>query len=291
MNRKDYIGLIRTSLKEDLGKNGDVTSDSIFTGRETAVFALRSKDTGILCGAEIFAAVFRELDRKSSVEFYFKDGDELKNGDVVARVRGRLVPILSGERTALNLVSHLSGVATKANRFARAAAGAHAAGSAHGAGGKPVVLDTRKTVPGMRMLQKYAVRAGGAQNHRIGLFDMVLIKDNHVDAAGGIEQAVARARKRWGKRFKIEVETRNLDEVREAIGAGVDRIMLDNMDDATMKEAVALVAGRAETEASGNMTEERLASLKDTGVDFVSFGELTHTVKIFDFSLKQESTN
>jgi nicotinate-nucleotide pyrophosphorylase (carboxylating) len=279
MNRKDYIALIRTSLKEDLGKNGDVTSESIFSGRETAVFALRSKDAGILCGAEVFAAVFRELDRKSSVEFYFKDGDELKNGDVVARVRGRLVPILSGERTALNLVSHLSGVATKANRFARVA------------GGKPVVLDTRKTVPGMRTLQKYAVRTGGAQNHRIGLFDMVLIKDNHVDAAGGITQAVARARKRWGKRFKIEAETRNLDEVREAIGAGADRIMLDNMDDATMKDAVALVAGRAETEASGNMTEERLASLKATGVDFVSFGELTHTVKIFDFSLKQESTN
>lgn len=279
MNKKDYMRLVRTALAEDLGKDGDVTSESIFTGRERAVFALRSKDAGILCGAEVFAAVFRELDRKSSVEFYFKDGDELKNGDIVARVRGRLVPILSGERTALNLVSHLSGVATKAHRFA------------HVAGSKPAVLDTRKTVPGMRMLQKYAVRTGGAQNHRIGLFDMVLIKDNHVDAAGGITKAVERARKRWGDRFKIEVETRNLDEVREALDAGVDRIMLDNMDDQTMRRAVDLVAGRAETEASGNMTEERLSRLGETGVDFVSFGELTHTVKIFDFSLKQESTN
>jgi nicotinate-nucleotide pyrophosphorylase (carboxylating) len=279
MNRKDYIALVRTALAEDLGKDGDITSESIFTGRETAVFTLHAKDSGVLCGAEVFSAVFRELDHKSSVEFYFRDGDELKNGDIVARVRGRLVPILSGERTALNLISHLSGVASKAHRFARIA------------GDKPVVLDTRKTVPGMRMLQKYAVRTGGARNHRIGLFDMVLIKDNHVDAAGGITEAVTRTRKRWGTRFKVEVETRNLEEVREAIEAKVDRIMLDNMNDALMTEAVKLIAGRAETEASGNMTEERLATLSATGVDFVSFGELTHTVKIFDFSLKQESTN
>lgn len=277
MNRKDYIGLVRRALAEDLGKNGDVTSVSIFSGREKAVFALLAKDDGVLCGAEVFASVFRELDRKAIVDFYFHDGDTLKKGDVVARVRGRLVPILSGERTALNLVSHLSGVASKSRAFASASKG------------KPVVLDTRKTVPGMRVLQKYAVRTGGAQNHRIGLFDMVLIKDNHVDAAGGIASAVDKARRRWGNRFKIEVETRNLDEVREAIEAKVDRIMLDNMDNELMKEAVTLVGGRIETEASGNMTLERLATLGETGVDFVSFGELTHTVKIFDFSLKQES--
>jgi nicotinate-nucleotide pyrophosphorylase (carboxylating) len=277
MNRKDYLPLVRRALAEDLGDNGDVTSRSIFSGREQAVFTLLAKDSGILCGEEVFSCVFRRLDRRAKVEFYFHDGSRVSKGDIVARVSGKLTAILAGERTALNFISHLSAVATKANRFATVS------------GSKPAVLDTRKTVPGMRMLQKYAVRTGGALNHRIGLFDMVLIKDNHVDAAGGVAIAVARARKRWGARFRIEVETRTLDEVREAIEAKADRIMLDNMDNATMKEAVALVAGRAETEASGNMTLERLATLGETGVDFVSFGELTHTVQVFDFSLKQES--
>lgn len=277
MNKKDYIPLIRRALAEDLGHKGDVTSRAIFPKRQNAVFTLLAKDDGVLCGIAQFAAVFTELDRKVRVETYFADGDRLKKGDIVARVRGRLTAILAGERTSLNLISHLSGVATKTARFVEAA------------GTKPVVLDTRKTVPGMRVLQKYAVATGGGRNHRIGLFDMVLIKDNHIDAAGGIPSAVRLVRGKWGKRFKIEVETRTLDEVREAASLGVDRIMLDNMDNAMMKEAVAIVAGRAETEASGNMTLDRLLTLADTGVDFVSFGELTHTVKIFDFSLKQES--
>jgi len=282
LKKKDYSALVRRALAEDLGagffrKGIDVTSSAIFSGKEKAVFTLIAKDDGVLCGIDPFEAVFRRLDRFARVERYFEDGARLKKGDIVARVRGRLTAILSGERTALNLVSHLSAVATKAQAFASAS------------GGKPAILDTRKTIPGMRVLQKYAVKTGGAQNHRIGLFDMVLIKDNHVDAAGGVKAAVARARKRWGKRFKIEVETRTLNEVAEAIESKADRIMLDNMDNATMKKAVALVAGRAETEASGNMTLERLAGLADTGVDFVSFGELTHTVKVFDFSLKEES--
>ena len=278
LKKSDYIPLIRRALAEDLGKNGDITSRSIFTGKEKAVFTLLAKDDGVLCGAEVFTEVFRRLDKKAKVEWYLKDGDSLAKGTVVARVSGKLVAILSGERTALNLVSHLSAVATKARRFARTA------------GDKPVVLDTRKTVPGLRMLQKYAVRTGGAMNHRIGLFDMILIKDNHVDAAGGIATAVSRARKRWGNTFKIEVETRSLDEVRQALEAKADRIMLDNMDNAQMKKAVELIAGKAETEASGNMTLERLMTLGETGVDFVSFGELTHTVQVFDFSLKQVST-
>ena len=212
------------------------------------------------------------------------DGDALKKGDIVARVSGGLIDILAGERTSLNIISHLSGISTKTAAFVAATIDAKT-----GRPGKPVVLDTRKTIPGMRHLQKYAVETGGGQNHRIGLYDMVLIKDNHIDAAGGITAAVNAARSRWGKRFKIEVETRNLDEVKEACAVGVDRIMLDNMDNATMQKAVELVAGRAETEASGNMTLERLVTLGKTGVDFVSFGELTHTVKIFDFSLKRES--
>lgn len=277
MKKQDYLPLIRRALAEDLGDAGDVTSRAIFSKKQNATFTLIAKDDGVLCGLEPFAAVFTALNRKIAVETYFSDGDLLKKGDIVARVRGSLTGILAGERTALNLVSHLSGVASKTAIFVRAG------------GGKPVVLDTRKTVPGMRKLQKYAVATGGGQNHRMGLFDMVLIKDNHVDAAGGITPAVGRVRAKWGKRFKIEVETRTLDEVREAVSLNVDRIMLDNMDNAAMKEAVALISGRAETEASGNMTLDRLASLADTGVDFVSFGELTHTVRIFDFSLKQES--
>ncbi len=277
IEKKHYVRLIRTALKEDLGPVGDVTSKSIFSGKERAVFTLLAKDDGILCGLDPFTYTFTVLDPSSSVERFFSDGDRVTRGDIVARVRGKLTAILSGERTALNIISHLSAIATKSAVFREAA------------GQKPTVLDTRKTIPGMRYLQKYAVATGGASNHRIGLFDMVLIKDNHVDAAGGISIAVERARKRWGKRFKIEVETRTLAEVAEALEAGVDRIMLDNMSNSQMKEAVTLIAGRAETEASGNMTLERLKTLGETGVDFVSFGELTHTVTVFDFSLKQES--
>ncbi len=277
LRKKDFMPLIRTALAEDLGANGDITSRAIFTKKQQAVFTLLAKDDGILCGLAPFTAVFKTLSRSIKVDAYFSDGALLKKGDIAARVSGSLTGILTGERTALNLISHLSGVATKTAEFVRVSRG------------KPVILDTRKTIPGMRFLQKYAVATGGGQNHRMGLFDMILIKDNHVDAAGGITAAVNAARRIWGKRFKIEVETRSLDEVREALTAGVDRIMLDNMDNATMKQASALVAGKAETEASGNMTIERLATLADTGVDFVSLGELTHTVKIFDFSLKRES--
>lgn len=278
MRRSEYVRIVRAALREDLGKRGDVTSAAIFTGRERSTFTLLAKDSGVLCGLEPFAETFRQLDRRARIDTYFRDGDALSKGDVVARVSGKLTAILAGERTALNLVSHLSGIATKASRFTEMS------------GGKPVVLDTRKTIPGLRLLQKYAVRVGGGENHRIGLYDMVLIKDNHIDAAGGISVAVARARSKWGRRFGIEVETRTMEEVAQAIEAGADRIMLDNMDNATMREAVTLIAGRAETEASGNMTAERLATLGETGVDFVSFGELTHTVRAFDFSLKEERT-
>ncbi|HOS31529.1 MAG TPA: carboxylating nicotinate-nucleotide diphosphorylase [Treponemataceae bacterium] len=277
LQKRDYIPLIKRALKEDLDKNGDITSNSIFSRKTQAVFKLLAKDDGVLCGIDVFRAVFACLDKKVVVETSFKDGDRLTKGDVVAKVTGPLISILTGERTSLNLISHLSGVATKTARFVSAV------------NGKPVILDTRKTVPGMRKLQKYAVASGGGQNHRIGLYDMILIKDNHVDAAGGITAAVAKARGKWGNRFKIEVETRNLDEVREALGCKVDRIMLDNMNNDLMKEAVKLIAGKAETEASGNMTLERLPSLAECGVDFVSFGELTHSVSIFDFSLKQEA--
>ena len=278
MKRKHYHGLIERALAEDLGARGDVTSAALFSKKERAVFVLLSKDEGILCGLGPFSHVFELLDRKAEVEAYFKDGDELKRGEVVARVRASLRAVLAGERTALNLLSHLSGVATKTSLFVAAAKG------------KPAILDTRKTIPGLRRLQKYAVACGGGSNHRMGLHDMILIKDNHIDAAGNIARAVERARAKWGKRFRIEVETRNLREVEEALAAGVDRIMLDNMDDATMRRAVDLVSGRVETEASGNISLERLPALGEVGVDLVSVGELTHTVKAFDFSLKRENT-
>ncbi|HUW42365.1 MAG TPA: carboxylating nicotinate-nucleotide diphosphorylase [Rectinemataceae bacterium] len=277
MKKKNYHGLIERALAEDLGTRGDVTSAALFPKKERAVFVLLAKDEGILCGLGPFSHVFETLDRKAEVETYFKDGDRLKRGEVVARVRAKLRAVLAGERTALNLVSHLSGVATKTSLFVAAAQG------------KPAILDTRKTIPGLRRLQKYAVACGGGRNHRMGLHDMILIKDNHVDAAGSIARAVERARAKWGKRFPVEVETRNLREVEEALAAGVDRIMLDNMDDATMRRAVVLVGGRVETEASGNISLERLPALGAVGVDLVSVGELTHTVKAFDFSLKREN--
>lgn len=264
-------------MAEDLGSKGDVTSAALFPRRESAVFILLSKDVGILCGLEAFVHVFKLLDGRSRVESERKDGDEIKRGEVVARVRADLRAILEGERTALNILSHLSGVATKARAFAEAAKG------------KPAILDTRKTIPGLRALQKYAVACGGGRNHRMGLYDMILIKDNHIDAVGGVGRAIEIARDRWHKKFKIEVETRNLSEVEDALAAGADRIMLDNMDDETMRRAVALVAGRAETEASGNIGLDRLAALGDIGVDFVSVGELTHSVRAHDFSLKREA--
>lgn len=277
LKKKDWKPVVRRALEEDLGKNGDVTGSAIFRAKEKAVFTLFAKDDGVLCGIDAFAGTFAELSKKCSVDAYFSDGAVLSKGTVVARVRGPVAAILAGERTALNLVSHLSGIATKTAEFAAAS------------GGKPVVLDTRKTIPGLRVLQKYAVATGGGNNHRMGLFDMVLIKDNHIDAAGGIANAVNKVRARWGDRFKIEVETRNLDEVREALSMKADRIMLDNMTNELMAEAVSIISGRAETEASGNMTIERLRSLAGSGIDFVSFGELTHTVRAFDFSLKEES--
>ncbi len=276
--------VLRAALEEDLGDAGEVSSAGLFGPDHGSVFRLIAKDDGVLCGLPVFSATFAAVDPDLAVESAFRDGDRLSRGTVVARVRGRTASILAAERTALNFVSQLSAVATKTKRFVDALA-ARAAGLRVR---PPEILDTRKTVPGMRRLQKYAVAVGGGRNHRMGLHDMIMLKDNHVDAAGGIAPAVAASRAAWGRRFRLEVETRTLDEVAQALEAGADRIMLDNMDDRTVREAVRLVAGRAETEASGNMTLERLLGLADSGLDFVSFGELTHSVNVFDFSLKAE---
>jgi nicotinate-nucleotide pyrophosphorylase (carboxylating) len=275
MKESDYRPLIELAIAEDLGNEGDVTSLAVVPeGERRAV--LWSKDQGVLAGEEVFAAVFRRIDPSVAVTFSLHDGAHLEKGDRVAEVRGRAASLLSGERIALNFISHLSGIASEARALSDLAAST----------GKAVILDTRKTLPGWRALAKYAARVGGARNHRMGLYDMVLVKDNHVDAAGSVAAAVARVRARWGTRFPVEVEARTLAEVREAVDAGADTVMLDNMDEPLMREAVALVAGRAKTEASGNMTRERIPGVSATGVDFISVGGLTHSVKAFDFSLK-----
>ncbi len=267
--------LIETALKEDLGNEGDITSDAIFESGEH-LFGLMSKDSGILCGIDIFARVMNKVDENIKVARFFSDGDTISPGSLVAEVSGNAGSILKAERTAINFVSMLSATATQTAVFVQEAAG------------RTVILDTRKTIPGFRELQKYAVRCGGGRNHRMGLYDMVMIKDNHIDAAGGINKAVSRVREKWGNRYFIEVETRNLEEVKEALECAVDRIMLDNMDNITMKEAVRLIAGKCETEASGNMTPERISAAASTGVGYISAGTLTSSIKAFDFSLKEK---
>ena len=280
---KHYKHLIKLALKEDLDTQGDVSSQAVFTGKETGTFKLIAKSTGILCGADVFREVFRQIDKKLKVEFYHPDGAMLVPGTITARVHGSILSILQGERTSLNFISHLSGVATKAHELVKTA-------QKSTTGTDPVVkiLDTRKTLPGYRMLQKYAVSIGGAENHRIGLFDMVMLKDNHIDAAGSITNAVQKVRERWGNRYKIEVEARTLKDVEEALALKVDRIMLDNMDNITIHQALTIINGQIETEASGNMNEQRLIELAKSGLTYISFGELTHSVKAFDFSLKHE---
>ena len=252
----------------------DVTSEAVFSSEEGAYYLL-SKDSGVLCGIDTFIKVFKTVDSSVIIKKHFKDGSRIKKGDIIASLEGKIVSILKGERTALNFISLLSAISTKASLFAEKAEG------------KVLILDTRKTIPGFRALSKYAVRCGGASNHRTGLYDMAMIKDTHIDAAGGIKAAAERVRNRWGSSIKIEIEARNLEEVSQALEAGADRIMLDNMSNNDTAEAVKLIKGRAETEASGNMNYERIKEVSETGVDYISFGELTHTVKAFDFSLKK----
>ena len=266
--------LIEMAFNEDLLDKGDVTSEAIFSD-EIYSFKLVAKEDGVLCGISVFSGVMDIADSTIKITEHFKDRDSISKGDIIADISGPVISILKAERTALNFLSHLSAIATKTSRFVDAA------------GGKVRILDTRKTIPGYRELQKYAVRCGGGENHRMGLHDMVMIKDNHTDAAGGITNAVKRIREKWGNRFSVEVETRNIKEVEEALEAGADRIMLDNMSNEEMKEAVDFIAGRAETEASGNMTLERIKGVAETGVDYISFGELTNSIKAFDFSLKE----
>ncbi|MCK4307357.1 carboxylating nicotinate-nucleotide diphosphorylase [candidate division WOR-3 bacterium] len=272
---KEIEELLEKAFQEDFGDSCDVTSEAIFKV-EKGNFKLVSKDEGIICGLLCFTRAFQKLDKTCSVRTFFIDGDVIKRDDIIAEISGKIALILKAERTALNLLSHLSGIASKTYLFVKETQG------------KVKIMDTRKTIPGMRELQKYAVRCGGGFNHRMGLYDMVMIKDNHTDSAGSITIAVDRIRKKWSKTYKIVVETRNLEEVKEALSCHVDRIMLDNMDIQTMKKAVKIIQGKAEIEASGNMSLNRIAEVASTGVDFISVGELTHSVKAFDFSLREK---
>jgi len=275
--RESFHRLLDIALQEDLDLRGDVTSEAIFQGERCAC-RLVSKDAGILAGMECFQEVFRRIDSSIQWEGGLVDGDELTPGMVVARFSGATKSILIGERTALNFLGYLSGIATITHRMVLAAKEK----------GKASILDTRKTLPGYRALAKYAVRVGGGRNHRFGLYDMVLIKDNHIDAVGSLSEAVKRVRTRWGREFLVEVECRTMEDVREAVEAGVDRILLDNMDPETTQAAVHWVAGRVPLESSGDMTLERVGTYAATGVDFISVGRITHSVPSFNFSLQVE---
>lgn len=264
--------LIRMALDEDLGAEGDVTSLAIFS-EEQRRCSLVSKDTGVLAGAAVFSRVFQTVDPASRVRFLVEDGASLVPGQTVAQVDGRATSVLSSERVALNFASFLSGIATQAREFVEAAAS------------RVVILDTRKTLPGFRALSKYAVRVGGARNHRSGLNDMVLIKDNHIKAAGSITKAVQSARN-MTRDLTIEVETASLDEVREALASKVDIIMLDNMPLDLMSQAVRVIDGKAQVEASGNVTLETVRGIAETGVDLISSGSLTHSAPAADISMK-----
>lgn len=266
--------IIQNALLEDINYI-DVSSDYLLSDAQISTGRFVAKADGVLCGLAEGARVFELLDASITFESYKKDGDRLQKGDLIATVTGPVKSLLKGERTALNLMQHLSGIATATRACVELVAGTPA-----------MITDTRKTLPGLRALQKYAVVCGGGKNHRFNLSDAAMLKDNHIDAAGGITPAITKLRAHLGHMVKIEVETRNLDEVAEALAAKVDVIMLDNMDCATMKKAVELNAGRALLEASGGITQANLREVAETGVDIISLGALTHSVTAFDISMK-----
>lgn len=266
--------LLLQALQEDITSE-DVTTNAVMPTAKPGQADLLCKQDGILAGIDIFRRVFELLDETVQVKAFFKDGDAVKKGDRLATVTGDMRVILSGERTALNYLQRMSGIATYTHSVAKLLEGS-----------KTKLLDTRKTTPNMRIFEKYAVRVGGGCNHRYNLSDGVLIKDNHIGAAGGVKEAVRMAKEYAPFVRKIEIEVENLDILREALEAGADIIMLDNMTPEQMRQAVQIVDGRAQTECSGNITKENIAKILDIGVDFVSSGALTHSAPILDVSLK-----
>jgi nicotinate-nucleotide pyrophosphorylase (carboxylating) len=268
--------LIAMALEEDLGERGDVTSRATIPADQRAVARMIAKAPGVIAGLPLVRAVFQQVDSDVYIQTHVEDGAHVVPKMVIAEFVGSARSLLTGERTALNFLQRLSGIATLTAQFVAAASNTNTR-----------ILDTRKTTPGWRALEKYAVLMGGGVNHRIGLYDMVMIKDNHIDAAGGITAAVRAARAEpSAEGLAIEVEVRTLDELREALSLNVERIMLDNMDEATTREAVAITAGRTPLEASGNMSLARVPSVAATGVDYISVGALTHSAPALDISMK-----
>ena len=266
--------LIKRAITEDINYI-DVSSAYLFADEDRTDAYFVSKADGVLCGIDVAMRVFSLLDDTFTYTLYKQDGDELKKGDRIAEFSGKTLKLLEGERTSLNLLQHMSGIATMTNAAVKAVEGTNTS-----------IADTRKTLPGLRAIQKYAVTCGGGHNHRYNLSDAAMLKDNHIDAGGGITKTVNTLRGKIGHTVKIEVETRTLDEVKEAVEAGADIIMLDNMSLDEMKEAVSLIGGKALTEASGNVTLDNIKTVAEAGVDIISMGAITHSVKAFDISMK-----
>ena len=274
---KEIKPVIDYALNEDLG-GGDITTNSLIPIDLQAKATMVAKSSGVIAGLAVAEYVFKSLDQGILWKTYVCDGDHVTKGDSILEISGSYRALLSGERLALNFLQRMSGIATMTDNYKNQLLGLDVK-----------ILDTRKTVPGLRLLDKYAVRMGGGTNHRIGLYDMVLIKDNHIKVAGGITNAVEQIKKTLPDNIKIEVETTTIDEVNEALAVGADIIMLDNMENNTMRECVRIINRKAKVEASGNMTIERLKEVAETGVDFISIGALTHSVVALDISMNIES--
>ncbi|MBS6444733.1 MAG: carboxylating nicotinate-nucleotide diphosphorylase [Ruminococcus sp.] len=272
---KNYIdNIINTAIAEDINYL-DVTTDYLIPEGHTSNAYYVAKDTGVLCGIEIAKRVFEIVGNDVDFDILIQDGTKVKKGDIIARMKGNTATLLKGERTALNILQHMSGIATATNKCVELVQGTNAQ-----------ITDTRKTLPGLRALQKYAVTVGGGKNHRYNLSDGAMLKDNHIDAYGGITPAVQALRGKIGHMVKIEVEVRTMDELKEALSAGADVIMLDNMSCEQMAECVKFVDGKAKLEASGNITAQNIREVAQTGVDIISLGALTHSVKCFDISMR-----
>lgn len=266
--------LIRMALQEDITSE-DVSTNAVMPTEVKGTVDLIAKEDGIIAGLDVYARVFQMLDEKTEIDFKCKDGDEVKKGELMATLTGDIRVLLSGERVALNYLQRMSGIATYTRQVAKLLEGS-----------KVTLLDTRKTTPNCRVFEKYAVRVGGGCNHRYNLSDGVLLKDNHIGAAGSITKAITMAKEYAPFVRKIEIEVETLEQVKEAVEAGADIIMLDNMIPEVMKQAVELIDGRAQTECSGNITKENIARIREIGVDFVSSGALTHSAPILDISMK-----
>lgn len=266
--------IIKTALKEDINYI-DSTTDLLISPKDQSEAYFVAKASGVVAGLDVALRVFELLDPTIEIIRHTEDGNEVFSGDILAEFKGNTAALLKGERTALNLLQHMSGIATYTDKCVKLVEGTNAS-----------ICDTRKTLPGLRALQKYSVVMGGGKNHRYNLTDAAMLKDNHIDAYGGITNAVKALRERAGHMLKIEVETRNFDELNEALSVGADVIMLDNMSPADMKKAVEITAGRAKLEASGNVTLENIRSVAESGVDIISLGALTHSVTAFDISMK-----